>query len=291
MRLAEIKQILEANQLRLTRSLGQNFLHDNNQLRRIADAAELRIGDSVLEIGPGLGTLTRVLLDRGAKVQAIEIDHRLCRLLEKLFRQSDALTLIHGDALEHLREPETDWTEWKLVSNLPYSVASPLLVQVAQASGSPERMVATVQLEVARRLMASAGSKDYGVLTLLIQLHYEVRGWFKIPASCFFPVPNVDSACVTLVRRSEALLAREFADQFGRMVKRGFSQRRKMMAKLLKEDWPADRIASAYAAVRLPPEVRAEQVSLEQFVQLTRLLHGAASSSHPLPARHERGED
>jgi 16S rRNA (adenine1518-N6/adenine1519-N6)-dimethyltransferase len=134
--------------------------------------------------------------------------------------------------------------------------------------------VATLQIEVAKRLLAGPGRPDYGVLTLLAQLNYEPRAWFKIPASCFFPEPDVDSACVCLVRREQLLLPREQRDAFARVVKRGFSQRRKMMLKLLREDWPEPRIAAEFARLGLSPQIRAEEVSLPQFTQLARVLYG-----------------
>lgn len=280
MKLQEIKEILTANRLRLTKSLGQNFLHDRNQLRRIAEAADLVRGDKVLEIGPGLGALTQCLAERGATVLAIEKDRRLFEILHSRCHDCPSLSLVHDDALEYLRNQARNWLDWKLVSNLPYSVASPILVELAQATGCPARMVATVQLEVARRLVASPGDRDYGMLTLLIRLRYERVGWFKIPAACFFPVPNVDSACVTFVRRREPLLAPVQARIFERIVKRGFSQRRKVMLKLLKNDWPSDRLAPAYGQLDLAPDIRAEKVSLEQFVALTRLLHGTEGGLH-----------
>jgi 16S rRNA (adenine1518-N6/adenine1519-N6)-dimethyltransferase len=130
-------------------------------------------------------------------------------------------------------------------------------------------MVATLQLEVAQRLMAQAGDDDYGVLTLLVQLDYEPREWFKIPAGCFFPAPDVDSACVVLIRRATPLLPENQHATFVKIVKRAFSQRRKMMLKLLREDWPADKLAAAFATLEIPPQERAEKLSLEQFVALT----------------------
>ncbi len=272
MRLQEIKHLLAANRLRLTKSLGQNFLHDQNQLRRIMALAELSRGDSVLEIGPGLGALTEWLLAQGTRVLAIEKDSRLYELLASQYRDSPNLTLVNADALDYLREKRGDWSDTKLVANLPYSVGSPILVELSQADRCPERLVATLQIEVARRLMASPGDKDYGVLTLLLCLRYEPRDWFKIPASCFFPVPNVDSACVALVRRSAPLLSPAEATLFERIVKRGFSQRRKTMLKLLKQDWPAESLTEAYAQLQLAPEIRAERVTLDQFARLTRLI-------------------
>jgi 16S rRNA (adenine1518-N6/adenine1519-N6)-dimethyltransferase len=148
-----------------------------------------------------------------------------------------------------------------------------MLVELAQANGCPERMVVTLQLEVAQRLMAKPGGKDYGVLTLLVQLRYEPRGWFKIPASCFFPAPEVDSACVTLLRRGEPLLDAEQSRIFTKIVKRAFSQRRKMVFKLLKEDWPEENLAPALDRLGISHQSRAEMIDLRQFVELARHLH------------------
>jgi 16S rRNA (adenine1518-N6/adenine1519-N6)-dimethyltransferase len=120
--------------------------------------------------------------------------------------------------------------------------------------------------------MAAPGERDYGVLTLLVQVEYEPKGIFKIPASCFFPEPDVDSACVCLVRRVPGLLAAEQKPIFRRIVKRAFSQRRKMMLKLLKEEWPAKKLDQVFGGLLLAAQTRAETVSLEQFVRLTELL-------------------
>ena len=268
MKLSEMKQWLASREVKLTKALGQNFLHDQNQLRRIVAAAELKPCDKVLEIGPGLGPLTEMLLDAGAEVLAIETDARLVEFLREKYHGRDALNLIHGDALDYVRTHRS-WDQWKLVANLPYSVASPILVELAQSETPPERMVTTIQIEVAQRIHAAAGAREYGVLGLLLGLRYESRAWFKIPATCFFPSPEVDSACLTLARRAELLLPRPLESIFTKIVKRGFSQRRKMMFKLLKTDWPEERLASAFAKLGLPRQIRAEQVSLRQFVQLT----------------------
>jgi 16S rRNA (adenine1518-N6/adenine1519-N6)-dimethyltransferase len=272
MKLTEIKQVLATSEIELTKSLGQNFLHDGNQLERIVQAAELKAGDQVLEIGPGLGPLTQQLLQAGVTVLAIEKDRRLFEWLQRRYENEPRLTLHLADALDYLRERHIDWGDWKLVANLPYSVASTLLVELCHAQACPKRLVATLQLEVAQRLMAAAGDDEYGILTLLVQLRYRPCGWFKIPAACFFPVPAVDSACVSLVRRPEPLLAASQCAVFEKIVKRGFSQRRKMMLKLLKQDWAPDKLEVACQALHLSPQIRAEKVSLEQFVQLTRLL-------------------
>jgi 16S rRNA (adenine1518-N6/adenine1519-N6)-dimethyltransferase len=281
MKLSEIKQILAETGIQLTKSLGQNFLHDGNQLRRIARAAELQKTDRVLEVGPGLGPLTELLIKEAGQVLAIEKDARLVRMLQErldAIRKSPAepraeLRLVHDDALVYLRREPCDWSGWKLVANLPYSVASPILVELGLGPSGPERMVVTLQLEVAKRLMAKPGAADYGVLTLLVQLDYQPVEWFRIPAGCFFPEPDVDSACVVLMRRAQALLSFEQRKTFASIVKRSFSQRRKMMAKLLKADWAAATLMDAFAFVPLSLQIRAEALSLNQFVSLTRFLH------------------
>jgi 16S rRNA (adenine1518-N6/adenine1519-N6)-dimethyltransferase len=273
MKLSEMKELLAREGIRLTKSLGQNFLHDRNQLQRITDAAELKAKDKVLEIGPGLGPLTDLLLSNSAEVLAIEKDLRLVEILRVRF--GSRLQLIHADALDYLTDEARDWRDWKLVSNLPYSVASPILVELAQTAKPPERMVATLQIEVAKRLMANVGDEDYGLLTLLAQLAFQPCYWFKIPRTCFFPEPDVDSACVTLIRRRTALLPHHLQPTFVRVVRRAFSQRRKQMLKLLKQEWPAEALAAAFQETAIAPAARGETVSLEQFAALTCLLCNA----------------
>ncbi len=284
-----MRELLATCGIQLTKSLGQNFLHDGNQLRRIVEAAELEKTDKILEIGPGLGPLTELLLENAGEVLAIEKDVRLVEFLRERFNVGQAsslspsreksetgrmpvLHLLHDDALEFLKREPRDWSNWKLVANLPYSVASTIFVELAQSPKRPERLVATLQLEVAHRLMAKAGDEDYGVLTLLLQLDYELREWFKIPASCFFPAPDVDSACVVLIRRAQPLLPENQHAIFVKIVKRAFSQRRKKMLKLLREDWPPEKLERAFEELKIPPQERAEKLSLEQIVALTVIL-------------------
>jgi 16S rRNA (adenine1518-N6/adenine1519-N6)-dimethyltransferase len=273
MTLTEMREILDARNIQLTRSLGQNFLHDANQLRRIVDAAELTTADRILEIGPGLGPLTELLLAQASEVLAIEMDARLVAFLGERFDAHPKLRLVQADALRFLQHEPRDWTDWKLVSNLPFSVASPILVELALAARPPKRIVATLQHEVVKRLLAVADDDDYGILSLLVQLRYEPRNNFKIPAGCFFPEPDVTSACITLVCREQELLSVELRRPFVRIVKLAFSQRRKMMIKLLKQQWPAAGLTAAFTTLSIPPMARAETVSLEQFIELTKLLN------------------
>ena len=317
MTLTEMRELLAKRDIQLTRSLGQNFLHDGNQLRRIVDAAQLTPDDKVLEIGPGLGPLTELLMKKAGEVLAVEMDGRLVEFLCERFsltgkadelpnRTTDAsgssstnLALLHDDALAFLRRGQLvvgqasslsssasvnqtnttgkmpvshDWSDWKMVANLPYSVASPILVELAAGPRAPKMIVATLQLEVAKRLMAQADDDDYGILTLLVQLDFAPRGWFKIPPECFFPSPDVDSACVSLVRRETPLLPETLRAAFVKIVKRAFSQRRKMMLTLLTADWPKEHLDAAFAELSISPMERAEKLRLEQFVALTKIL-------------------
>lgn len=276
MKLSQIKQILAEGAIKLTKSLGQNFLHDANQVRRLISAAELTAADQVLEVGPGLGSLTELLAAQAGRVLAIEKDGRLYEWLQQHLAEVKNLTLLHDDALDYLQRQPADWVEWKLVANLPYSVATPILVELAGTHHGPSRMVFTLQWEVARRLMANPTDKDYGVLALLVQLRYQTAGFFKIPTSCFFPEPDVESACVTLDRRGRFPLTESQSQTFTRIVKRCFSQRRKMMLKLLKVDWPMDQLTGAFTQLGLSCQVRAEAVSLDQFVALTKWLTGTS---------------
>jgi len=269
--------MLAATGLRLTRARGQNFLHDTRQLERIGSLAELSPGDLVLEIGAGLGPLTEILL-RGVpdgRVIAVELESRLVELLKARLSGAPNLKVVTADALRWLRQGGRKWGGWKVVSNLPYSVASPLIVELAQAKVPPDRIVVTLQHEVAERVVAEPDCRDYGVLSLLVQLRYEPRGGFRLPASCFWPQPDVDSACVRLDRRAGPLLAdpREI-NCFERLVRRAFSQRRKMIPKLLRQDWPAERLEEAMVAAVVDPKSRAEHVSLKQYVTMAGVLTG-----------------
>jgi 16S rRNA (adenine1518-N6/adenine1519-N6)-dimethyltransferase len=272
--LGSIRKLLGDHDLQLTRSMGQNFLHDQHHLLRITKEAQLAAGDKVLEIGPGLGPLTTALLESGADITAVEMDERLVRILEERFAGFDRVHLLHADALSWIREqPHQDWTSWKVVSNLPYSVASPILVEFALHRHAPSTIVVTLQSEVIDRLVSPEGSRDYGILTLLIQQRYEARRTFRIPAGSFFPPPNVDSGCVVLNRRKEDLLSEAERPLFTTLVKLAFNQRRKKMSKLLRARYTEEAIEAAFQALGLDPMIRAEQVGLDQFIRLLRRFH------------------
>ncbi|MBM3824736.1 MAG: ribosomal RNA small subunit methyltransferase A [Verrucomicrobia bacterium] len=292
MTLSEMRRWMEARDHRVTKSLGQNFLHDRNQLNRIAEAAQVTAGDRVLEIGPGLGPLTAHLLERGAEVTAVEIDERLVAVLRDRFSQHPHFNLFHADALEWIRDHRSNpnlptttpaavspesltslGNSWKVASNLPYSTGSPMLVELASVDFPPHRIAATLQWEVVQRIGSRPRESSYGLLTLLLGLRYRCAGHFKIPARCFFPEPGVTSACVTLIRRDSPLLPRPLEGTFARVVKRAFSQRRKMMKNLLKQDWPEESLSAALTQAGIPATARAEEIDLDRFAHLAQLLH------------------
>ena len=281
MTLSEMRRWLDSRGIQLTRSLGQNFLHDGNQLRRIAVAGDFQPGDQLLEIGPGLGPLTELLIASGSPVLAVEKDQRLVEVLRERFAGVAKFSLLHDDALEWLKREPRDWTGWKLVANLPYSVGSPILVELALSARPPERLVATLQREVIQRIVAAPGTEQYGLLSLLLQVRYAPAGTFTIPSPCFFPPPDVESACVTLRRRVPELLTAAELDCFVRVVKLGFSQRRKMMRKQLRSAWAESVLDAGLAVAGIATTARAEDVGLNAFVTLARHLHASTSPASP----------
>src|SRR5437762_13134992 len=237
MKLSEIDATLREIRVTPVKTLGQNFLHDRNLARWIVEKGELSPNDYVVEIGPGLGALTEFILESGARVLAIEKDQRLVEFLRKRFAGS-RLEIIHGDALAYdlrslFAEPRV-----KLLGNLPYYISSQLLLKFTKYPNPISLWLLMLQKELARRLSAPPGTSDYGALTLVIQLHYRVDYLRTVPASVFLPQPDVDSAFVRISARAPDELAEHNQEAFLRLVRRGFSQRRKQLRNLLREAIP-----------------------------------------------------
>ncbi len=213
--------------------LGQNFLHDHNILNKLVDASRVVEGDIVLEIGPGTGTLTETLLERGCTVIACELDRGLSGLLRD--RLGDSITLIHGDCLvkKHLNSEIVEKLgnqKWKLVANLPYQIASPLIVDILSNHPNCLGQFVTIQYEVAQRLMADVDSSDWGVLSILVQRLAEVSLITKAPNTCFWPQPKITSACVAVVP-SEHINSEN--EMFALFVTSLFAKRRKQLGAIL----------------------------------------------------------
>jgi len=257
----EVRALLERMTFKPSRILGQNFLIDGNILDILLGLAELEPADQVLEIGPGLGVLTGPLLERCARVVAIEKDDVLHEHLQATLGDRPNLTLLHADALQVDLAGLLAGGINKVVANLPYSVGSRLLVELAQAPARPERMVVTVQREVADRIVAGPGRHDFGVLSVLLQLDYEPFLRKKVSRSCFHPAPQVESALVELRRRSAR--ARDLASEsiFRDVVKTCFSHRRKQLGAILRQ--PA-----VIRAAGLDPQQRPETLGVPEWIRL-----------------------
>ena len=194
MTLTEVRQLLAELDIRPSKALGQNFLIDGNILRILIEQADLRSDESALEIGPGLGVLTVELVARARRVVAIEKDRRLCQYLRG---QLDGVDLIEGDAVDVLEQADFQIdAPYKVVSNLPYNISTPILERLVERKDKPRAMILTVQREVAHRLAATPRHKDYGALTVFTQLWYHVTIAHIISPRCFYPAPKVDSAIV-----------------------------------------------------------------------------------------------
>jgi 16S rRNA (adenine1518-N6/adenine1519-N6)-dimethyltransferase len=273
--LTDIRRLLEAHQLHPKHKWGQNFLHDHNHMQRILDAAAIAPGEVVLEVGAGTGALTERLLETGARVVAVEIDRELATILhERLDPFGEQATLHLGDVMadkrtldptvlaclrdQHAATGGVSPFTFKLVANLPYGVASPLLSTLAMAHPAMMRGVVMGQREVAERLIAVPGNKQYGPLGILVQAMCHVRRLANLPPRCFWPQPKVGSAVVQLDRRQTPLTDRPEA--LASLVHTLFTKRRKQLRAIL------GRATALPADVQ--PTQRPEQLSVEQLVAL-----------------------
>ncbi|HHT37125.1 MAG: 16S rRNA (adenine(1518)-N(6)/adenine(1519)-N(6))-dimethyltransferase RsmA [Candidatus Wallacebacter cryptica] len=271
-----VKKLMRDYEIRFKKRFGQNFLVDRNILNKIIDSAELKPDHYVLEIGTGLGTLTYALAEQCRRVITFEIDHDLVQIFRE--NQSAAnVQLIAGDALKYdWREVllESGWQDERvsLVANLPYYLTSPLIMKALESGLPFESIVVMVQKEVADRMQAEPGTKDYGLLTLAVGYYADVEIVTKVPRTVFIPAPDVDSAVVKLTPHpvhGEADRKALFA-----VMRAAFAQRRKTLKNNLKDlikEWGTapeefDRIL---AELDLPKDVRGESLSLKQFIELT----------------------
>lgn len=282
MKLSTIAATLAQIGARPTQSLGQNFLHDQNLARWIVEQAGIQPGDQWLEIGPGLGALTEFAVEVSPKGILLEKDDRIVPWLRERFPD---LELIHGDALDFDPRELFARGPMKVFGNLPYYVSSQLLFLFTAEPSPADRLVFTLQKELAERLCAKPGTGEYGGLTVLIGRRWNARLLRHLPPHVFTPVPKVGSAVVSLTPREDATLPECDGALFTELVKRGFSQRRKQLHKLLGLDNWKD-LASTLG---LPVTARAEELDLTQWVRLTNLAAGV-SDDHSAGAQDATGE-
>lgn len=251
------------------RFLGQNFLVDGNIVRKSLELGGITAGDTVVEIGPGLGTLTGALLDAGAEVWAVEKDRNLhAHLTETLARDHLRFHLLEGDAVEHPLAglPPAHTARFKIVANLPYAIATPWLDGVLSGS-LPERMVLMLQQEAAQRYVAQPGSKTFGAISIFLQAAYDVAPGHKVDGSCFFPQPDIESYLLHLTRQPEPFI---FPAAAKAVIRACFQQRRKQIGGLLRgklSDGGAAWLARLQAA-GLGPHTRPEQIPVALWRQL-----------------------
>lgn len=264
------QHILNRFKLRADKKLGQNFLIDENVVRQIVEAAELSEADTVLEVGPGIGTLTQGLAESKAKVVAVELDTRLLPVLATTLEGYDNVRVVHGDILKVNIMGEVGAPEFKVCANLPYYITTPIIFALLEKRLPMERLVAMVQKEVAERMAAQPGGKEYGALSVAIQYYTEPEIAFIVPPTSFIPAPAVDSAVIVCKRRSKPPV--EVCDEalFFRVVKAAFSLRRKMLSNSLKNmGIKGEQVAKWLELAGVDGKRRAETLSLEDFAKLT----------------------
>ncbi len=275
----EATALLAAHGLAPSRARGQNFVVDPNTVRRIARLAAVGPDEAVVEIGAGLGALTRALVDTGAEVTAVEIDRGLVAILRDTVAPL-GVRVVEGDALA------LDWAallagreRWVLVANLPYNVATPLVADLLDGVPAIARMLVMVQREVAERLAARPGDPAYGAVSVKVAYWATAAVVARVPPTVFLPRPRVESALVAIERRGRPAVDPDVppAELF-RWVRAGFAQRRKMLRRALAGQAAPEVLALAFAAAGVRPEARAEELSVEQWGELVRAIRAAAPS-------------
>ncbi|MBO4633051.1 MAG: ribosomal RNA small subunit methyltransferase A [Lentisphaeria bacterium] len=254
-----------------SKKLGQNFLVDSNFVESIVRSANIQPSDRILEIGPGFGALTGLLLETGARVTAIEFDRKLAAWLRERYKNT-ALKLIEGDACKvNIPEIYGDETPFRLISNLPYSAGTVIVANMLTLKTPPVEMMVMLQKEVGMRLAASAGEEEYGALSVRVQNMYQVETVKTAPPELFYPRPDVDSVILRLSLREDRpdpLLFKRLTT----LVKLSFAHRRKKMFKQAAAAFAPDKLAGAMNLLGIDPDIRAEKVSPVQFRRLAELL-------------------
>jgi 16S rRNA (adenine1518-N6/adenine1519-N6)-dimethyltransferase len=264
-----IAALLREYNLKPKKGLGQNFLVDSTVLEHIIASAEITSENDVLEIGPGLGSLTRLLANRAREVVAVEIDRHLLPVLKDVLRHHNNVRIVPGDILEIDPAELVQSDGYLVVANIPYYITSAVIRHLLEAKYKPIRMILTIQREVAERICAAEG--DLSLLALSVQVYGAPRQVFRIPAGAFYPPPKVDSTVLRVDLYPEPLIPPDILETFFRLAKAGFSQKRKTLRNALSAGLrrPAEATAVLLKSTGIDPQRRAETVSLEEWRRLT----------------------
>lgn len=276
-------EILKKYDIRLTKTLGQNFLTDINIIRKIVNEGELEPSDFVLEIGPGIGSMTCEIAKKAGRVVAVEIDKRLIPALEETLSDFSNVTLINEDIMKlDLNSMTGDWKgSLKVISNLPYYITTPIIMMLLESEIEWDTLIFMVQKEVALRMAAVPGTKDYSSLSVAVRYYSEPKLCFTVSRNCFIPKPEVDSAVVKLKKRELPYLKDVDKEFFFKIVKASFSQRRKTLLNSLgTQPWlegGKNILKETLGILNLKETVRAEELSLQDFANLAKTLaqHGS----------------
>ena len=255
--------------IKMSKKLGQNFLIKRGIVDEIVHAAELTPGEPVLEVGPGIGTLTQGLAQSGADVTAIELDRRLLEVLDTTLASYDNVRIVHGDVLKLDVATIMNHKPFKVVANLPYYITTPIIMSLLESKLPIERLVVMVQKEVALRMVAKPGTKDYGALSVAVQYYTEPDIVLDVPPKSFLPAPAVTSSVIRCVLRDKPPVDVIDEKLFFRVVKAGFAQRRKTFSNTMKTTGLSrDRIEELLAKTNIDGQRRGETFTLQEFADI-----------------------
>lgn len=275
-------ETIQKYQFAFQKRFGQNFLIDSHVLDKIVNAAGITQDDCVLEIGPGIGTMTQYLAERARQVTAVEIDTNLIPILKETLSDYDNVTVINEDILKvdikKLAEEYNGGKPIKVVANLPYYITTPIIMGLFESGVPIDNITVMVQKEVADRMQVGPGSKDYGALSLAVQYYAEPYIVANVPPNCFIPRPNVGSAVIRLTRHQTPPVEVKDRELMFKLIRASFNQRRKTLLNGLNNSpelsFGKEQIAAAIEQLGVPAAVRGEALTLEQFARLSDLLGG-----------------
>lgn len=273
-------EVLKKYNFNFQKKFGQNFLIDSNILEHIVDAAEITREDCVLEIGPGIGTMTQYLCEQAREVVAVEIDKNLIPILSDTLSAYNNVTVIHEDILKvdinRIVQEKNNGRPIKVVANLPYYITTPIIMGLFESHVPLESITIMVQKEVADRMQVGPGTKDYGALSLAVQYYARPEIMLTVPATCFMPRPNVDSAVIRLSRYQEPPVCARNEKLMFDIIRASFNQRRKTLANGLSNasglKVTRDQVVAALEQMGLSATIRGEALTLEQFARLSDIL-------------------